>query len=257
MNEKEKILSLIMIVKDEESNLKKCLESCKDIFDEIIIVDTGSKDNTKKIAKKYTDKVCSYKWRDDFSKARNYAIGKSTCKWIFWLDADEELLGSNLLFNWKQQIKQKNIKHKALLCPVILYFNNKPIDRVWKVKLFKRGLKFKGKIHESIDCSKIKDDEIAKIDFTIVHWGYNDDNKKLERFSRNLDLLLKQQISLKTEKEIEFNIYNLGCTYYYGGFYYVALKYFEKIIESKNERFFTKKAQSYYVDCIKKLGKVI
>ena len=64
-------ISLCMIVKDEEENIKDCLDSVQGIADEIIIVDTGSTDNTKSIAKNYTDKLYDYTWKDDFSAARN------------------------------------------------------------------------------------------------------------------------------------------------------------------------------------------
>lgn len=85
-------ISLCMIVKDEEKVLARCLESAKNIVDEIIIVDTGSKDKTKKIATKYTDKVYDFKWVDDFSKARNYSFSKATKEYILWLDADDVIL---------------------------------------------------------------------------------------------------------------------------------------------------------------------
>jgi glycosyltransferase involved in cell wall biosynthesis len=67
-----------MIVKNEEAVLERCLESAKEIADEIIIVDTGSTDKTRKIAKKYTDKVLKFTWIDDFSAARNYAFEQAT-----------------------------------------------------------------------------------------------------------------------------------------------------------------------------------
>ena len=69
-------ISLCMIVKDEEDVLRRCLSSVKKCVDEIIIVDTGSKDNTIKIATEFTDKIYNYKWCDDFSKARNFAFSK-------------------------------------------------------------------------------------------------------------------------------------------------------------------------------------
>ncbi len=85
-------ISLCMIVKDEESVLRRCLDSVKDIVDEIIIVDTGSTDNTKKIAKDFTDKIFDYSWIDDFSAARNYSYSKATMNYILWLDADDVVL---------------------------------------------------------------------------------------------------------------------------------------------------------------------
>lgn len=82
-------LSLCMIVKNEEKVLSRCLDSCKKAFDEIIIVDTGSTDKTKDIAKLYTDKIFDFIWVDDFSKARNYSFSKATSEYIMWLDADD------------------------------------------------------------------------------------------------------------------------------------------------------------------------
>lgn len=82
-------ISLCMIVKNEEAVLGRCLDSIKDVIDEIIIVDTGSTDKTMEIAKEYTDKVFSFEWINDFAAARNFAFEKATCDYIMWLDADD------------------------------------------------------------------------------------------------------------------------------------------------------------------------
>lgn len=81
-----------MIVKNEEEVLHQCLSSVKDLCDEIIIVDTGSTDKTKEIAKEFTDKVIDFKWIDDFSAARNFAFSHATKDYILWIDADDILL---------------------------------------------------------------------------------------------------------------------------------------------------------------------
>ena len=73
-----KSISLCMIVKNEEEVIGRCLESVKDIVDEIIIVDTGSTDNTKKIVSKYTNKIYDFEWKDDFAAARNFSFSKAT-----------------------------------------------------------------------------------------------------------------------------------------------------------------------------------
>ena len=90
--ENKVLLSVVMIVKNESSCLADCLELVKKA-DEIIIVDTGSTDNTCNIARKYTNKVFEneYKWEDSFCKARNFAKSKATGKWILSIDADEVL----------------------------------------------------------------------------------------------------------------------------------------------------------------------
>ena len=67
-------ISLCMIVKNEEAVLARCLDSLRGLMDEIIIVDTGSTDNTKEIALKYTDKVYDFSWGDDFAAARNFSF---------------------------------------------------------------------------------------------------------------------------------------------------------------------------------------
>lgn len=82
-------ISLCMIVKNEEQTLPRCLESVGEVADEIIIVDTGSTDATKKVARRFTKKVYDFKWVDDFSAARNFSYSKATKDYILWLDADD------------------------------------------------------------------------------------------------------------------------------------------------------------------------
>ncbi|CAG5088542.1 Glycosyl transferase family 2 [Thermobacillus xylanilyticus] len=99
------LISLCMIVKDEESVLERCLKSVQGYVDEIIIVDTGSTDATRDIASRFTDRIYTFEWVNDFSAARNEALKYARGKWILVLDADEyfeeseirklrELLGS-------------------------------------------------------------------------------------------------------------------------------------------------------------------
>jgi len=89
-------ISLCMIVKNEEDVLDRCLSSARDIVDEIIIVDTGSTDNTKNIALKYTDNIFDFEWINDFSAARNNAFSKATKDYILWLDADDVILDDDI-----------------------------------------------------------------------------------------------------------------------------------------------------------------
>ena len=85
-------ISLCMIVKNEEETLSRCLDCVKDIMDEIIIVDTGSIDKTKEIAKNFTKNIYDFKWVDDFSVARNFSFSKATKEYCMWLDADDVIL---------------------------------------------------------------------------------------------------------------------------------------------------------------------
>lgn len=85
-------ISLCMIVKDEENVIARCLDTVKDIVDEIIIVDTGSTDSTKEIVSRYTNRIFDFLWIDDFAAARNYAFSQATMEYILWLDADDVIL---------------------------------------------------------------------------------------------------------------------------------------------------------------------
>lgn len=88
-------ISLCMIVKNEERILARCLDSVRDLVDEIVIVDTGSTDATGQIAAEYTDKLYDFTWNDDFSAARNFAFSKATMEYIYSADADEVLSEEN------------------------------------------------------------------------------------------------------------------------------------------------------------------
>ena len=101
-------ISLCMIVKDEEMNIARCLDSAASLVDEIIIVDTGSKDQTVEIASKYTSKVYSYLWNDDFSDARNYSFSKASMDYCMWMDADDILENTE---------KEKFLQLKETLSP--------------------------------------------------------------------------------------------------------------------------------------------
>ena len=103
-------ISLCMIVKNEEAILARCLDSVADLMDEIIIVDTGSEDRTKEIARRYTDQVYDYVWEDDFADARNFSFSKATMDYIYVPDADEVLDEEN---------RQRFLQLKELLLPEI------------------------------------------------------------------------------------------------------------------------------------------
>jgi GT2 family glycosyltransferase/glycosyltransferase involved in cell wall biosynthesis len=105
------ILSLCMIVKNEEEHLMNALFSINPLVDEIIVVDTGSTDRTKDIAKIFGAKVYDFEWTDDFSKARNFSISKASGKWLFILDADEVISPQDYhVINEVVRRKEKNIE---------------------------------------------------------------------------------------------------------------------------------------------------
>ena len=149
-------ISLCMIVKNEEDVISRCLESIKDIADEIIIVDTGSTDETINIAKKYTDKVYDFKWDDDFSKARNYSFSKATKDFIMWLDADDIILPDDaiLLNNQKKQLTSK-VDVVMMKYNVAFDKEGKPSLTYYRERILARNKNFEwvSPIHEAISPS--------------------------------------------------------------------------------------------------------
>ncbi len=82
-------VSVAMIVRDEERSLARCLDSFAREVDEVVVVDTGSRDRTREIARRYTDRVFDFEWCDDFSAARQFAFDRASCDWVAWVDADD------------------------------------------------------------------------------------------------------------------------------------------------------------------------
>ncbi|MFJ3387589.1 glycosyltransferase [Lysinibacillus sp. NPDC086135] len=144
-------ISLCMIVKNEEEVLGRCLQSVKHIVDEIIIVDTGSTDDTKEIAKKFDAKIYDFEWCNDFSKARNYAFSLANKDYILWIDADD-------VIEEKEQLKLIKLKENlseeidTVSMPYILSVSESGDVgyQIRRHRLAKRERQFKweGKVHE-------------------------------------------------------------------------------------------------------------
>ena len=147
-------ISLCMIVKNEELVLGRCLDSVKNLMDEIIIVDTGSTDKTKEIASLYTNKIYDFSWINDFAAARNFSFSKATKDYIMWLDADDILLYED---NKKLQQLKENLDTSVDM--VIMRYNmsfdkdDKPIYSFNRERLLKRSCNYtwSGQVHEAID----------------------------------------------------------------------------------------------------------
>ncbi len=187
-------LTLSMIVKNEEANLRECLESVKDVADEIVIVDTGSTDNSLKIAEEFGAKIFNFDWINDFSAARNYALKQSTGNWILYLDADERL-------NGRSKLELKKITKKENMLGVNCLINN--VDEITGtpkfmkyVRLFRNSekIKFSGKAHEQIEVSlKNNNYSIISSKIEIIHLGYNIGKAGLKKKAeRNLFPLLEE-----------------------------------------------------------------
>lgn len=161
-------ISLCMIVKNEAAILNRCLDSVADLVDEIIIVDTGSVDNTKVIAAQYTQAIYDFTWIDDFSAARNFAFSKATMEYIYSADADEVLNQENrerfLLMKEKllPEVEIVQMKYANQLCFRTVY----NYDEEYRPKLFKRQREFiwEGPVHETVRLMPVVYDSDIVID---------------------------------------------------------------------------------------------
>lgn len=210
-------LSLCMIVKNEHDTLSRCLDCIKDIADEIIIVDTGSTDDTKEIALKYTDKVYDFIWCYDFAKARNFSFSKATKDYIIWLDADDIILDED---------REKLKILKSILTPdidmVLLKYNLNldengiPALSFYRERILKRSKNFKwiSPIHEVI----LRQGKILKENIAITHKKIHPSDPK-----RNITIFEKMKkdgISLDARQ-----------TFYYARELMYANRYDESITE--------------------------
>ena len=232
-----KTLSVCMIVKDEEKNIKRCLESIKDLADEIIVVDTGSSDNTVEILKEYNVKIGYFKWNKNFSDARNKSLEMATKDWILFLDADEQIPDEEI-----PKIKDliNNTPLEAINFRLVNIVQNNNFGDSLVLRLFKNNpnYRFVGKMHEQISLSITKisgDKSIGLSDIKILHYGYDpqscDINSKIER---NLNLL-------ESYDENEKN----GYYYYSLGNEYSRINNFEKALNSYYKAFDSSNKTSY------------
>lgn len=179
-------ISLCMIIKDEEAVLKRCLDSVKGFVDEIVIADTGSTDNSREIAREYTNLVYPFVWIDDFAAARNFAFSKATGDYLLWLDADDVIPehSQTVFAELRKMLEQES--PDFVMCPYDIAFDEagKPTSTFYRERILKRseGFVWLGRVHECI----VPHGKIARCDFRVTHLG-----SKKERGMRNLHIYQK------------------------------------------------------------------
>jgi glycosyltransferase involved in cell wall biosynthesis len=184
-----------MIVKDEEDCIARCLESVKDVVDEIIIVDTGSTDKTVEICQSFQAKIERFMWNGSFADARNFGIEKATGEWIIWMDADEELdVAAKEIFHEDKHFNDYDLITLHLINYYGDYLDNNNSTNVAHTRLFRNnGIKFINKMHERLEHENIPKERIGHLDVKVHHYGYlNPIVEKKEKSDRNLKMLQKQ-----------------------------------------------------------------
>lgn len=175
-------ISLCMIVRDEEDVIGRCLESVRDVFDEIIIVDTGSIDRTKEIAAQYTSNIYDFKWIDDFSAARNFSFSKASCPYCMWLDADDILMEKDkaALVKLKESLSGDI---DIVMLPYHISFdqNGNPLFSYFRERIVKKKpiLCWNGAVHEAITPSGKIIYENAAVTHSKIHPSDPDRNLRI------------------------------------------------------------------------------
>ncbi len=196
------MLSVVVVTKNEEDRLGRCLSSVKDIASEIIVVDSGSTDKTLDIAKSFNARIYHRDW-SNYGDQIDYAIKLATKEWILVIDADEEL--SNEL---KESIKEEisNPKADCYMLNRRVYYMGKFLNYTWypewRIRLFKRGKAYyERKVHGKAICKG----KIGKLKGDLYHYSYRDFNEQVMKTVR----FARQSADLMYRNGQKFHFYNL------------------------------------------------
>ena len=212
-------ISLCMIVRNEEKNIRRCLDSVKNHVDEMVIVDTGSTDRTKAICREYGARIFDFKWKGDFAEARNFSLKKAQGDWVLWLDADE---AADMVDFPSLRTCLNGEGSPLILIPMLHFYGKEPADenRVY-LSSFPRlirngaGIRFTGKIHEHLvsDTSSLSLPAEVNRSMRILHYGYMESAWK-HKCNRNLELLLREKSEQPNNAWLD---YHLAAEYHRSG----------------------------------------
>lgn len=216
-------ISLCMIIKNEEETLERCLKSAESFVDEIIIVDTGSTDSSKDIAKKFKARVFNFKWINDFSAARNFAFKKATKEYILWLDGDDYITDLNInKFKELKESLDNKVDYVSMVYSLGRDDNGNTTYSLRRNRLVNRnkGFKWIGRIHEYLEVNG----EGLNSDIEVNH------GKLKPHGTRNLDIFenMKKENATFTARDTFYYANEL----YYNAKYEEAIKEYTKFIDS-------------------------
>lgn len=223
------MISICMIVKNEESYLEECLEHLSDFGYEILIADTGSTDCSRQIAQKYADQVFDYVWNQDFSAARNFIIEKANNEYILMIDSDEMVTSYDKvtlekLVSENPQSVGRLLRRNEYNRGEEHYCHRERVSRLFPKSLYR----YEGIIHEQITPLDGRVIKFYDIPVEMLHSGYEGDlNIRRRKTERNIRLL-KQAIDRKGEDPYLY--YQLGKSYYMQEDYQKSSEWFGKAL---------------------------
>jgi len=212
-------LSLVMIVRNEVRCIERCLASIKDYVDEIIVVDTGSNDDTVEKCKMFTPHVSHYVWTDDFSAARNFSLAQASGDWNIIIDADEWLIDG---FDYLLNLRSLKPDFVATIRQESTFGEDDKLRRssISISRILPRGVSYEGRIHEQpIHSMTVKNSPIV-----FAHDGY-ENTTNIQKRGRNETLL---RIELKERPDDAYFNYQLGKDLLVQKRFPEAVNYFER-----------------------------
>lgn len=220
-------LSLCMIVKNEERDLPRCLDSVRDLVSQTIVVDTGSADNSVTVAKRYGAEVIPFDFTTvDFAAARNHALARARGKWILVLDADETFNRTDLMTLQTLTRGNENIGYFVERC-------NQTQEKVsftdWVVRLFPNRLdyRYRGRVHETVDRAILSaGGQLRKSGIRIDH-RFSADNETRRRKNHWYIEILKEEIA--TDPSDDSRLDFLAAEYHQLGMFNEATAVAERI----------------------------
>lgn len=221
-------ISACLIVKNVETYIIQCVQSLKAVVNQIIVVDTGSTDQTLKILKELDVEIYHYKWNDNFSDARNYSITFASEPTILVIDADE-VLEQNTVPYLKQYLDYSKDSPGAV--NIISKLDNQKTTNSRITRLFPNSNDYRyfGIVHEQLHFKGAPIGKVKATKVTLHHYGYDKNEVNIiKKIDRNLSLLLKQ---LRAEPESIYIRFQIGQTYYVGGYYQEAIESFDEVIK--------------------------
>lgn len=186
------MLSICIICKNEEKNIRKCLSSYVKTGFELIVVDTGSTDHTKEIAMQYTTTVYDFKWCDDFAAAKNFAISKASNDIVMIIDSDEFLEKIDVC-GLEQPIKENPNRVGRIQRRNVFHRDGEAKEnREWINRIFSRHkFHYEGRIHEQVvPIDGTENYDTYQVPITILHSGYDlPKDERRRKAERNINLL--------------------------------------------------------------------
>jgi glycosyltransferase involved in cell wall biosynthesis len=195
-------ISVCMIVKNEANKLEECLRLVRGFADEIVLVDTGSEDQTTHIARKYGARVFHFTWSDDFSAARNESLKHASGKWIIWIDADDRIFPD-------QHQKIRSLAKGSPGRAFNFLLQNDGIDKsqCYQLRMFpnRPDFRFERPVHEQVATSIARAGlPIESTDVILIHTGYYSEDVVRKKKKRYLAMMEKWLVEKPDDSAIRY-----------------------------------------------------